>query len=68
RRSSAQITARYTPADLIGRRVLGVLNFPPKRIAGFLSEALLLGVNDANGNVVLVRPEYDDIADGVRLY
>lgn len=68
RRSSAQITARYACAELVGKRVLGVVNLPSKRIAGFLSEALVLGVDDADGNVVLVCPEFSDVPDGSRLY
>jgi len=58
-RSSAQLTRRYTPETLVGTGVLGVVNFPPKRIAGFASECLILGVvnPDDRGDVVLVRPE-----------
>jgi tRNA-binding protein len=54
RASSAQLTARYQPADLIGRLVLGAVNLPPRRIAGFKSEALTLGVADREGAVVLL--------------
>ena len=68
RRSSAQITARYERDELVGKRVLAVVNFPPKRVAGFTSEVLVLGVNDPNGNVVLVQPEFEDVHNGVRLY
>ncbi len=68
RRSSAQITQRYDCADLVGRRVLGVINFPPKRIADFTSDVLVLGVDDPEGNVVLIRPDFDDVPNGVRLY
>ena len=57
--SSVQITLRYTPEELIGRRVLGVVNFPPRRIAGFASEVLTVGVPDAEGAVILVRPDAD---------
>ncbi len=67
RRSSAQITARYEVHELIGRQVLGVVNFPPRRIAGFSSEVLVLGVPDEAGNVVLVRPDFDVPLSG-RLY
>ncbi|MDB5076623.1 MAG: tRNA-binding protein [Chloroflexi bacterium] len=57
RRSSAQITVLYTREELVGRQVIAVLNFPPRRIAGFMSEVLVLGVPDAEGNVVLLEPE-----------
>jgi tRNA-binding protein len=57
RRSSAQLTQRYTADELVGRQVLAVINFPPRQIATFLSEVLVLGVPDANGDVVLVQPE-----------
>jgi tRNA-binding protein len=57
RRSSAQLTELYRPEALIGRQVLGVVNFPPRRIAGFESQVLTLGVPDENGAVVLLAPE-----------
>ncbi len=53
KRSSAQVTALYQPADLIGRQVLCVCNFPPKRVAGVRSEILVTGVHDEQGRVVL---------------
>ena len=59
KQSSAQVTVHYTAAELPGRLVLAVVNFPPRRIAGFKSEVLTLGVPDAQGNVVLVVPERD---------
>jgi tRNA-binding protein len=59
RTSSAQLTARYTLEDLEGRRVLAVVNFPPRQIGPFMSEVLTLGVPDADGNVVLVVPDQD---------
>jgi tRNA-binding protein len=67
RRSSAQLVANYAPEALLGRQVLAVVNFPPKRIAGFESEVLVLGVNDAGGNVVLAALERP-VPDGSRLY
>ncbi len=57
KRSSAQITARYTPAELVGRQVVAVVNFPPRRIAGFESEVLVLGAYDEAHEVVLLTPD-----------
>jgi len=54
--SSAQITS-YEPEDLIGTTVVCVVNFPPRRIAGFKSDVLVLGVYDPNGTVILLRPD-----------
>jgi tRNA-binding protein len=58
-RSSAQLTLHYSPRELIGTEVLAVVNFPPRRIAGFLSHVLVLGMGnpDHSGDVVLVRPD-----------
>lgn len=55
--SSAQITENYTKDDLVGQRVLGVVNLPPKQIGPFVSECLTLGLPDEDGKVVLVMPE-----------
>ena len=57
KRSSAQLTALYTPEQLVGRQVLAVVNFPPRRVAGFVSEALVLGVPDERGDVILLAVE-----------
>lgn len=57
KKSSAQITALYTPEMLVGRQILAVTNFPPRQIADFMSEVLVLGVVLTDGNVVLVQPE-----------
>ncbi|MGD0967622.1 MAG: tRNA-binding protein [Candidatus Aquilonibacter sp.] len=67
RNSSVQITVVYRAEELIGTQVCGVVNFEPKRIAGFMSEVLVLGMNDEDGNVVLVRPQYP-VPNGRRLY
>ncbi len=67
RRSSAQLTQRYEVAELVGRHVLAVINFPPRQIASFSSEVLVLGVPDADGNVVLVEPQAD-VPLGGRLF
>lgn len=56
-RSSAQLTAFYKEADLVGRQVIAVVNFPPKQIANFFSECLVLGVYTAEKNVILLQPE-----------
>lgn len=65
--SSAQITVRHHTDELSGTQVCAVVNFAPKRIAGFVSEVLTLGMNDENGNVVLVRPQFP-VPNGARLY
>ncbi|MFW5694064.1 MAG: tRNA-binding protein [Alkalispirochaeta sp.] len=65
--SSAQITERYTPDELVGRQVLAVTNLPPKRVAGFKSECLTLGFAAADGAVVLVAPD-EPVANGARLF
>jgi tRNA-binding protein len=57
KRSSAQITAYYRPGDLIGRRVIAVVNFPSKQIGPFQSEVLVLGAYDDAGEVVLLNPD-----------
>ncbi len=56
KRSSAQITDHYTPEELVGRQVLAVVNFPPRQIADFMSEVLVLGTY-SEGGVVLIQPE-----------
>jgi tRNA-binding protein len=67
KRSAAQITVHYAPDRLIGRQVMAVVNFPPRRIAGFESEVLVLGVPDENGAVVLVKPDLR-VPDGGRMF
>jgi tRNA-binding protein len=67
RRSSAQLTTHYSAAELEGRLVMAVVNFPPRQIGPFMSEVLTLGVPDANGAVVLVVPD-KDVPAGGRLF
>lgn len=57
KRSSAQITVHYQPADLLGRQVVAIVNFPPKQIANFISECLVLGIYDKSNDVILLQPE-----------
>ena len=59
KQSSAQLTVHYTEEQLVGLRVVAVVNFEPKRIAGVKSEVLVLGVPDQDGAVVLLRPDHD---------
>ena len=66
KRSSAQITRHYTPDALIGRRVIAVVNFPPKRVGTFVSEVLVLGAYDDAGDVILLRPDAD-VSPGSRI-
>jgi tRNA-binding protein len=67
KRSSAQITALYRPDELVGRTVLAVTNFPPRQVADFMSEVLVLGVPiDGTDEVVLLRPDRD-VPPGARV-
>ncbi len=63
RTSSAQITRHYTPQDLVGRQVVAVMNFPPKRVAGVKSEVLVLGAVSEDDGVVLLHPSFP-VANG----
>ncbi len=67
KQSSAQITAHYAPDALVGKQVLAVVNFPPRRIGAFLSEILVLGLPDGEGQVVLIGPD-QPVPAGGRLY
>ncbi len=67
RRTSVQITARYRLDELIGRQVAAVVNFPRKQIGKFMSEVLVLGFPDENGEVVLIQPSLA-VPNGGRLY
>ena len=66
KRSSAQITVHYSPEELVGKLVMGVVNFPPRQIGKFMSEVLVLGFHDANDAVVLAAPD-KDAPEGARL-
>ena len=66
RQSSAQLTVHYAPADLVGRQVVAVVNFPPRRIAGFVSEVLVLGAMPDARDVILLQPDRP-VADGTRI-
>ncbi len=67
RRSSAQVTKHYTPEELVGKQVMGVVNFPPRQIGKFMSEVLVLGLPDENGDIVLIGPD-DVVPVGGRLH
>lgn len=67
RKTSAQLTVHYTPEALIGRQVVGVLNFPPRQVGPFMSEFLVLGLPDADGAVVLLHPD-QPVPNGGRMF
>lgn len=67
KRSSAQITQHYQLQELIGKQILAVVNFPPKQIGPFVSEVLVLGLNDPIGQIVLVAPD-QQIPNGGKLH
>ena len=67
RQSSAQLAALYTPESLVGRLVVAAVNLGTRRVNGFASEVLILGLPDADGNVVLLTPERD-VPPGGRVY
>ncbi|MFP9098488.1 tRNA-binding protein [Flavobacterium sp. RHBU_24] len=66
RKTSAQITKRYTKEALIGRQVVAVVNFPKKQIANFMSECLVLGAVGNDGDVVLLSPDFS-VENGLRI-
>lgn len=67
RKTSAQITVHYTLDELVGKQVAGVVNFPVKQIGKFMSEVLVLGFPDADGEVVLIEPNRD-VPNGGKLF
>ncbi len=67
RKTSAQLTVHYTPEALLGRQVAAVVNFPPRQIGKFMSEILVLGMPDADGAVVLLRPD-QVVPNGGRMF
>lgn len=67
RKSSAQITRHYDPESLVGRQVMGVVNFPPRQIGKFMSEVLVLGAPDEDNEVVLLGPDHP-VPNGARMY
>ncbi len=67
KKTSAQLTAHYDPEGLTGRQVVAVVNFPPKKIAGFKSEVLVLGVPDEDGEVVLLSPD-TNVPEGGKMF
>jgi len=67
KKSSAQVTAHYDPDGLVGKQVLAVVNFPPRQIGRFMSEVLVLGLPDQDGEVVLLSPD-QDVPDGGRMH
>lgn len=67
KKSSAQITKHYTPEGLIGKQVIAVVNFPPRQIGKFMSEVLVLGLPDADGEVVLLTSD-KEVPIGGRMF
>ncbi len=68
KRSSAQITTYYKKEDLVGKKVLGVVNFPPRQIGPFVSEVLTLGVPDDKNQTILIAPDKPEAILGGKLY
>lgn len=67
KKTSAQVTAHYTPESLIGKQVIAVVNFPPRQIGPFMSEVLVLGLPDKAGEVVLLGPD-QNVPSGGRMH
>jgi tRNA-binding protein len=68
KRSSAQVTHYYAKEELLGKKVLAVVNFPPRQIGPFISEVLTLGVPDEQNRVILIAPEKEEAIVGGRLF
>lgn len=66
RKTSAQITKRYSKEELLGKQIIAVVNFPKKQIANFMSECLVLGVVGADKDVVLLKPD-KEVENGLRI-
>ena len=66
RQSSAQLTKRYKPSDLVGRQVVAIVNFPPRRVADYTSDVLVLGAMASTADVVLLTPD-QPVANGLRI-
>jgi tRNA-binding protein len=66
KKSSAQITKFYTTENLIGQQVIAVINFPPRQIANFVSECLVLGIYNENKDVVLLQPQ-QKVSNGLKI-
>jgi tRNA-binding protein len=66
KKSSAQITRFYTTENLVGQQIIAVINFPPRQIANFVSECLVLGIYDENKDVVLLQPQ-QKVSNGLKI-
>ncbi|MET4559670.1 tRNA-binding protein [Lysinibacillus parviboronicapiens] len=66
KQSSAQIMKRYSPADIVGKQVVAIVNFPPRRVAGFKSEVLIIGGVPTDGDVILLTPD-QEIPNGTKI-
>ena len=67
RKTSAQLTVHYTANALVGQQVMAVVNFPPRQIGPFMSEVLVLGIPDGNGDIVLLKPD-QKVPEGGRMH
>ncbi|MGC7931001.1 chaperone CsaA [Lysinibacillus sp. VIII_CA] len=67
KQSSAQITKRYTPEAMVGKQVVAIVNFPPRRVAGFKSEVLVIGGVPEEGDVILLTPD-QHVPNGTKIH